>query len=229
MTETPPQSYDRRSSHLDERDPDCRACQDADRYDDHTCEHPGWGPLWALLAPPAAGRRLLVLDVDLTLASRPPGFRNGMGLRRWEDEVLSTDLPAERRALVAVPQLAPRFDDVLCLTARGPRLRDRTVDWLLRNYPCLSGSALSTSERVEPDVRSQVGKARRLFEFCERRLYSEVVVVDDDPDMARCGAVFFQAPFGWVEALHREGIFNLDYKLVHIDAVSASEREGTRE
>lgn len=41
--------YDRRSPHPDERDPDCRACQEAERYNDHTCEVPGVGPLQALL------------------------------------------------------------------------------------------------------------------------------------------------------------------------------------
>lgn len=43
--------YDRRSPYADERDPDCLACQDGERHDDHTCENKGIGPLEALLAP----------------------------------------------------------------------------------------------------------------------------------------------------------------------------------
>lgn len=30
-------SYDRQSAYADERDPNCRACQEPERYDDHTC------------------------------------------------------------------------------------------------------------------------------------------------------------------------------------------------
>lgn len=29
--------YDRNSSYADERDPECMACQNGERYDDHTC------------------------------------------------------------------------------------------------------------------------------------------------------------------------------------------------
>ncbi len=31
------QTYDRSSPYKDERDPECLACQDSERYDDHTC------------------------------------------------------------------------------------------------------------------------------------------------------------------------------------------------
>ncbi len=138
--------------------------------------------------------RLLVLDLDQTLALTPPVPLSPDGAPQfdaWHALILQEHHEAHPIALQRIPALAADAGCILILTARSIVLLNRTLEWLDREFPELGGAAISMRP-VDCLLPSAESKLLRLREF--RLLYpGEVTIVDDDPAMAAGADRFVRA------------------------------------